>query len=148
MNGKELEKIYNHLSLTASIKVQIILLKNKVILRDDFELIKELRKVLNLSEYSKYLKECDELIIENGDKNENGSYSLRDKETYINKKKELDEKYESVIKEQLIRNFEFNNFMEEEIDKKIETYSLEDLPDDLSKYSEEEIETLIKFVKE
>lgn len=148
MKRKEIEKIYNQLSIKTNLKVQIILSKNKIKMREEFELISEIRKQLFLEHYIECMKSVDELIVQYGDRKSDNSYKINNQKEYVEKKKSLDECYEDIIKEQLVRNLEFNKFLEEDLNIDFEYYSLEDLPEDLSKYSQEEIDVLIKFVGE
>lgn len=150
MKYQTIENIYQKLDTikNVSFKIQIALLKNKSLMGASFQLIQDIKKNVVSDSYMIYHKELMILYDKYCTRLSNGSYAPREecKETFVELYKNLNLQYSDVIQEFLENERLFKEFLNESVELPLITYSLDDLPDDLSCLNKDETDVLFEFI--
>lgn len=150
MKYQTIENIYQKLDTikNVSFKIQIALLRNKSLMSASFQLIQDIKKKLVSDAYMIYHKELIALYDKNCTRLPNGSYTPREecKEEFLELYQNLNLQYSDVIQEFLENERLFKEFLNESVELPLITYSLDDLPDDLSCLNKDETDVLFEFI--
>jgi hypothetical protein len=148
MKNKLIEKYFQQIDSIKSVspKVQIVLLKNKFKMKDQFELIQELKKSFFGEDYVFYITSLKHIYSEYCEETSPNIYKPKDKEEFEKALSKFNEENKDLIISSKEKEFVFGEFLEEDVDFVFSKYTLEDLPEDLEGFSEDQIELLFKFI--
>lgn len=148
IKNKDLEKYFQQIDSIKGIssKVQIVLLKNKFKMKEQFELIQEIKKSLFGEDYVFYINSLKEIYSSCCEEVKPNYYVPKDKETFEKEMSSFLEKNKDLVASVKERESEFAKFYEETLEIDFSKYSLEDLPEELEGFSETQIEILFKFI--
>lgn len=148
MKNKLIEKYFQQIDSIKSVspKVQIVLLKNKFKMKEQFELIQELKKSFFGEDYVYYITSLKQIYSEYCEETSPNIYKPKDKEYFDNALSKFNEENKDLIISCKEKEAVFGEFLEENVDFVFSKYTLEDLPEDLEGFSEDQIELLFKFI--
>lgn len=150
MKYQTIEKIYPTLDSIKSVsfKVQIILLKNKYLLKDSFELIQEIKSRIIPNGYIEYHTELKSLFVKYCDETKENTHLPRPetKHEFDKDTNDLKEKYKTVLSQYNINETLYLEFLQEDVEISLYKYSLDDLPDDMDSLSKDEIDVIFEFI--
>lgn len=148
MKLKDIEKYFQQIDSIKSVspKVQIVLLKNKFKLKEQFELIQEIKKSLFGEDYVFYINSLKEIYTNYCEEKSPNYFIPKDRNEFEKAMTKFNEDRKDLIISCKEKEFHFSNFLEEEVEIEFSKYTLEDLPEELEGYSKDQIEILFKFI--
>lgn len=148
MKLKDVEKYFQQIDSIKSVspKVQIILLKNKFKLKEQFELIQEIKKSLFGEDYVFYINSLKEIYTNHCEEKSPNYFIPKDRNQFEKAMAKFNEDRKDLIISCKEKEFHFSNFLEEEVEIEFSKYTLEDLPEELEGFSKDQIEILFKFI--
>lgn len=148
MKNKLIEKYFQQIDSIKSVspKVQIVLLKNKFKMKEQFELIQELKKSFFGEDYVFYITSLKQIYSEYCEETSPNIYKPKDKEEFEKALSKFNEEHKDLIISSKEKEIVFGEFLEEDVEFVFSKYTLEDLPEDLEGFSEDQIELLFKFI--
>lgn len=148
MKNKDIEKYFQQIDSIKSVspKIQIVLLKNKFKMKEQFEFIQELKKSLFGEEYVFYITSLKRIYADYCEEISPNFFKPKSKEDFDDAISKFNEDHKDLIISSKEKETAFNEFLEEEVEIEFSKYTLEDLPEDLEGFSEDQIELLFKFI--
>lgn len=148
MKNKDIEKHFNQIDSIKSVspKTQIVLLKNKFKMKEQFEFIQDIKKSLFGQDYVFYINSLKKIYSDYCEEISPNFYKPKSKVDFDKALSEFNEEHKDLIISSKEKEAAFNEFLEEDLKIEFGKYTLEDLPEDLEGFSEDQIELLFKFI--